>query len=78
MTKQQAALEIYKAVAETIRDLSAVSPLGGVPLGELWVRVDGMLGGKMPIASWEALVDSLIGAKLIENRGHLLVWVGPK
>ena len=74
----QAVLEIYKAVAETIRDLSAVSPLGGVPSGELWVRVDGMLGGKMPVASWQALVETLIKAKLITNHGHLLVWIGPK
>jgi hypothetical protein len=76
ITREQtvAALEFYKAVAEAIRDLSAVSPLGGVPSGELYVRLSGVIG----IESYKALLDSLEGAKLIKVKGHLITWIGPK
>ena len=45
-----------------------------MPSGELYAR----LMGHMSLASYEALIKSLADVKLITDRGHLLVWTGPK
>lgn len=73
-TQEKAAIEICKAVAEAIRDLSAASPLGSVPSGELYAH----LMGRMSLASYQSIIDTLVGAKLITNHSHLLMWIGPK
>ena len=61
-------------MADAIRDAAAVSPLGGVPSGELYARLMGVIG----IDSYKRLLDSLEGAGLIKAKGHLITWIGPK
>lgn len=72
----EAAIGIARAIADAIRDitLSNASGLGGVPNGHLWAHVD----GKISYANYTAIIDVLKRAKLVEERSHLLVWVGPK
>lgn len=69
-TKQQvqASVNALLAIAEAIREL------GEVPSGELYAR----LMGHMDLETYESFIRRLVGAKLVENRGHLLVWVGPE
>lgn len=76
MTNEQriAALEIYKAVAEAIRDLSAESPLGGVPAGELYA----MLCGRMTLATFDSMTDSMERAGLISKKNFLLRWTADR
>ena len=54
-------------VAETIREVRQV------PSGHLYA----MLMGKMSIATYEAIINTLINAKLVKRDGHhMLTWVG--
>jgi hypothetical protein len=71
--RRVAAIVALAAIAETIRDLTAASPLGGVPSGELYTH----LMDKLDIQSYTALISSLKAAGLVEERAHLLVWIGP-
>lgn len=61
-------------LAETICELSAVSPLGGVPSGELYSQVQQHLD----IHQYEEIIHALVKSGLVTNKSHLLVWVGPK
>lgn len=69
-SKQQAdaALQMAAAVA------AAIQALGEVPSGHLYAR----LMGHMSLQSYESIVRSLKGAKLVEEKNHLLCWTGPK
>ncbi len=71
MNKQ---IAVTLALAETIRDLSALSPLKGVPSGELYARVMGHLD----IHQYEAVIAALKQCRLIEERNHLLIWKGDR
>jgi hypothetical protein len=69
VTKQEtaAALQILLAVAEVIREL------GEVPSGVLYAQ----LLGRVNIEGYQALLRQLKGAGLVEEKNHLLRWVGP-
>jgi hypothetical protein len=55
------------AVAEAIREL------GSVPSGHLYAR----LMGQLSVESYGAIIRTLKGAGLVEEKSHLLTWVGP-
>lgn len=68
------AAEMIIAVGEAIRDLTATSPLGGVPSGELYVR----LAPLMSLAAYESIVRLLVLSGYVKRKpSHLLVWIGP-
>ncbi len=70
ITKEQtiAAFEIVAAVGECIQGL------GEVPSGELYAR----LMDKFDIHQYNSIINALKRAKLVEEKGFLLTWVGPK
>ena len=53
---------------------SAIQALGEVPSGELYARVM----GHMSLATYTSIVNTLKRAKLVEERSHLLRWIGPE
>jgi hypothetical protein len=63
-----AAVRIVAALAEAIRDL------GQVPSGHLYMSVMGV----MTLDQYQGAIGALIKAGLVEDRHHLLVWVGEK
>jgi hypothetical protein len=68
-TKDQvkAAMAIVLAVGETIRDL------GEVPSGHLYAQ----LMGRFTLGEYEKIIDTLVGAGVVEKTpSHLLRWVG--
>jgi hypothetical protein len=70
VTKDQvkAAMAVVLAVGEAIRDL------GEVPSGHLYAQ----LMGRFSLAEYEKIIDTLIGAGLVEKSPmHVLKWVGP-
>ena len=68
-TREQitAAIEMAKAVGDTIRDL------GSVPSGELYAR----LMGHMTLNTYNMLIERLKGAGVVKEEAHLLTWIGP-
>ena len=77
MTERQrqidAQLQIVRIVADTIRDLTAQSTLGGVPSGHLYAAL-------MPtytLMQYQSVIDLLKRAGLVEERNYLLSWIGP-
>jgi hypothetical protein len=62
-----AGIRIAAAVAEAIRDL------GSVPSGHLYAR----LMGHMDLDTYNKVIGVLKQAKLVEEKNHLLTWVGP-
>lgn len=68
-TKQQrdAALLAVEAVA------SAIQALGTVPSGELYARVMSLL----TLQQYEGIIRTLKAAKLVDEKNHLLRWIGP-
>lgn len=62
-----AALNIARALADTIRDL------GSVPSGHLYAQVMGHLD----IHTYEAAIGALKRAGLVTEKNHELTWVGP-
>lgn len=69
VTKQQlkAGLSIVFAVAESIREV------GECPSGPIYAA----LCGKVDMIGFEKIINTLVGAKLIEKRGVMLRWIGP-
>jgi hypothetical protein len=69
-TKEQVAagVQAVAAIAEAIRGL------GEVPSGKLYALVCGTLS----LEAYERTVGLLKRAGLVEERNHLLTWVGPK
>ncbi len=70
VTKEQVAgaIKAIAAVAEAIREL------GSVPSGEFYAR----LLGHMSLETYTAIIARLKGAGLVEEKGHVLTWIGPK
>lgn len=65
-----ALLALTQAVAEAVR---AAGPQG-IPSGHVYAAVMGSVG----LDAYQSLVKLLKGARLIEERNHLLTWVGPR
>ena len=63
-----AAVQVIAAVAEAIRGL------GEVPSGELYVHVM----SRLSIEQYGRVIATLKSAGLIEERNHVLRWIGPK
>jgi hypothetical protein len=70
MTKDQrtAVVELIAAVAEVIRTA------GEIPSGHLYAA----MMGKVDIHTYNAILSTLKGSKLVVEKNHLLTWVGPK
>lgn len=66
MSKEQAALQIVKAVADAIREL------GQVPSGELYAR----LMDKISLADYEFIISTLKSAGVVSESNNLLTWKG--
>lgn len=62
------AVEVIFAIAEAIRGLREV------PNGELYVHVC----GKLDLGQYEAIIRTLKGAGLIEEKANMLRWIGPQ
>ncbi len=58
---------MLQAVAEAIRSL------GSVPSGTLYAQ----LMSKIDLPTYTKLIDTLKGAGLVKESGHLLTWVEP-
>ncbi len=71
--ERRAAIELVNAVADAIRDLSGISVLGGVPSGELYAH----LSGVMSLESYQRLLAELQRAGYIKIARHLITWTGP-
>ena len=66
-TQEQAAIEIVKAVADTIKDL------GSVPSGHLYAR----LMGHMSLSEYEQIIGFIVRSGLVKrDSSHLLTWIG--
>lgn len=72
ISRHSAALQVATVLGEAIRDLTAASPLGGVPSGELYARVMSYL----TLEQYQAAIDVLKRAGLVAERNHLLAWIG--
>lgn len=62
-----AAIQLIRAVGDTIRDL------GEVPSGHLYARLMDRINER----TYNAIIDQLKRAKLVEQRGYRLIWIGP-
>jgi hypothetical protein len=65
-SSQEAAVRVVAALAEAIRDL------GQVPSGRLYMSVMGV----MNLDQYQQAIGALVKAGLVEDRHHLLVWIG--
>lgn len=63
-----AGIRAAAAVGEVIRDL------GSIPSGHLYAH----LMGRMSLDTYNSLIGILKQANLVEEKNHLLTWVGPK
>ncbi len=72
-TKEQiaATISIIKEVGEIIREHKQTA-LGGVPSGELYTRLMGM----MSLNSYQSIIGCLKKAGLVKESGYLLTWIG--
>lgn len=66
--KVTAGIRMAAAVGEVIRDL------GSIPSGHLYAQ----LMGRMSLDTYNSLIGILKKANLVEEKNHLLTWVGPK
>lgn len=66
-TETVAALQIVAAVGEAIRDL------GRVPSGHLYAQ----LMARLSLAEYNQIIGMLKHAKLIDEKSHELIWIGP-
>ena len=64
----KAFLNATLAVSDAIREL------GSVPSGHLYARLMEYLS----IEVYQRIIDLLVEAKVVTNKGHLLTWVGQK
>ena len=62
----RAALSAIVMIAEAIRASAEV------PAGHIYATVM----GHMDLATFGSFIDKLVGAKVVERRGDLLLWVG--
>lgn len=63
----RAGLDLMFAATEVIRSKKEI------PNGELYASMMGVLS----IHSYETMIQTLKNAKLIEEKNHLLRWIGP-
>lgn len=68
-----AAFKIVRVVADTIRDMSHDALLGGVPSGVLYA----VCASHLTLDQYQSIIDLLKHGKLVEERNHLLSWIGP-
>jgi hypothetical protein len=66
-SQMSAAILMSAAVAEAIRELDSI------PSGQLYAQ----LVEKMDFQTYTYIINSLKKAKLVEEKNHLLTWVGP-
>lgn len=66
-TQIKAALMAAAAVGDAIREL------GSVPSGEMYAH----LSGALSIETYQRIICTLKSAGLVEERGHVLRWIGP-
>jgi hypothetical protein len=59
------AVEVSRAIAETIRDI------GEIPSGTLYAIVMSHL----TLSEYESIIEALVTAGLVTNHGYLLQWV---
>lgn len=62
-----AGFEIVALVGQLIRE----SPGGQIPSGELYAR----LMDKFSLSQYESIIRTLVRAKLIDEKHHLLRWI---
>jgi hypothetical protein len=67
-TQAKAGVAALLAISEAIREL------GEVPSGHLYTIVC----GHMDLQTYDKAIAIIEGAGLIEQRGHLLRWIGPE
>ena len=67
ITQETAAVQFIAAIADAIRDL------GEIPSGHLYAR----LMDRMDLRTYNAVIETLKRAELIEVKQHLITWVGP-
>lgn len=67
-TQVKAALAMTLAVAEAIREA------GEIPSGTLYA----MLVSKVDMQGYQSMIRNLNNAGLVEEKAHLLKWIGPK
>ncbi len=65
--EMEAALEVTLAVSEAIREA------GELPAGPLYAIVCHRVG----LGGFDAMIATLVRAKLVERKGDLLRWTGP-
>lgn len=63
----KAVIGMIHAVGDCIRELKQV------PSGELYAR----LCGKLTLDTYNQIISALVGAKMVKNDNHLLIWIGP-
>lgn len=63
-----AAIQLLKAVADTVREV------GEAPSGAIYAA---LMEAGISLATYQACVDTLKRAKLVEESNHLLTWIGP-
>lgn len=66
--QRRAAIELVQTVAEVIRTAEEI------PSGELYAQ----MMGKIDLRTYERMIGMLKGAGLVEEKYHILRWVGPK
>ena len=64
--KMKAAVQIMKAVAESIKEA------GSIPSGHLYAQ----LMGKMSLGSYEKMIDAMRRMGVIQIEDHLITYVG--
>lgn len=71
VTKEQVrgAVDVVVTIAEAVRSL------GEVPSGELYAVA---MSAGLSLETYNKVLGILERAKLVENKGHLLRWVGPE
>lgn len=66
--------EQIKGTLETIRVVAdAIRELGSVPSGHLYAR----LMSHMSHATYEKIIGVITRSGLVEEKNHLLTWIGP-
>ena len=68
-TKQKAAFEIVKAVADCIRELKTI------PSGHLYARL--MESGNIELDDYYGIINVLKNTGLVCEENNLLIWVEP-
>lgn len=66
--------EVSKALLVTSAVAAVIMELGEIPSGHLYAR----LMDKMSLEVYNKVIGLLKGAKLVQEKGHLLTWIGPK